>query len=111
MNYTVSNSNLTWELDEGMECLINIRHYIKEINISLVESDKDCGGKEFWTYTFSLQNLQQTYYIIELNKTHNYYCAKVEFTFSTKTSTNIIRRNYIVNMIPDSTDVTTHSSK
>ena len=94
-----------------MDCLINIRHYIKEINISLVESNKDCGGEAFWTYTFSLQNLQQLYYIIELNKTSYHYCAKVEFTFSTKTSTKTTRRDYTVNMVQDSTPGTTHSSK
>lgn len=113
MNYIAKTSNLSWEFDEGMDCLINIRHYIKEINISLAptESNKNCRDEQFWSDNFSLQNLQQTYFIHELKNTLHNYCAKVAFTFSTKTSTEIIRHYYTVTMTPDNTDRTTQSSK
>ena len=113
MNYNTKTSNLSWEFDEGMDCLINIRHYIKEINISLapIESNKNCSDEQFWSYNFSLQNLQQTYFILEIKNTLDNYCANVAFTFSTKTSTKITRHYYTVTMIPDNTDRTTQSSK
>ena len=99
--------DISWTLKDGMECLITIRKFIRDITFYLKPTSgiENCPDvSDYPSKGTSLQELNKTNLELKLDNTTNtltIYCVKVMFNLWSGSNTDQVYKYYLITIVND----------